>query len=76
MSGSLSLLEPPGPLQACNGIGLPYKPYLYYDQTLIGSYYQQHMKLEKMMRVTKSALRISTAGGTQLTQGFKQFFTY
>jgi hypothetical protein len=33
------------------------------------------VKLEKMTRVTWSALRIVTAGGTELPQGFKQFFT-
>jgi len=30
-SGSLNLLEPSGPVQACNGIALPF-PHLFYDQ--------------------------------------------
>jgi hypothetical protein len=34
------------------------------------------MTPEKMMRLSKSALRIITAGGTELTQGFRQFFAY
>jgi len=33
------------------------------------------MKPETMMFVTKRALRVITAGGTELPQGYKQFFT-
>jgi len=32
-SGSLNLLEPSGPVQACNGIALPFLLY-YYQQSL------------------------------------------
>jgi len=34
-SGNLNLLEPSGPVQACNGIALPLPLYLYLSKALV-----------------------------------------
>jgi hypothetical protein len=41
-SGSLNLLEPSGPVKACNGFALPLPLTIYYDDKDDNNYYNNH----------------------------------